>query len=72
MAEKPFIRVKDKRTRHMYDVHEQAFDPEIHEELKRFPRSATARDAKPAVLRAAKPRARREKPAATPPSGDDA
>lgn len=45
MADKPFMRVKDKSTKHEYDVHEQAFDPERHTELKRkdYPRSATPR-----------------------------
>lgn len=43
MAETPFIRVRDKRTKHEFDVHEQAFDKEIHEELKEFPRVSRAR-----------------------------
>lgn len=39
MADKPFIRVKDKNTKHEYDIHRQAFKPEKHEALdeKRYP-----------------------------------
>ena len=47
-----FIRVRDKRTRHQFDVSEQAFNPEIHEEIKRVPRSKVPRPAKPMVKRA--------------------
>ena len=50
MAEKVFVRVKDRRTKHVYDVHITQLDDEIHEELKRFPRTSRARDAKPFIL----------------------
>jgi hypothetical protein len=54
-AERPFIRVKDKTTKHEYDVHEQAFDPEAHEVLKRFEPVARPRRPKHHVnLRSAK------------------
>lgn len=49
MAEKVFVRVKDKRTGHEFDVHAQALDSDIHEELKRFPRVSVARPAKTRV-----------------------
>lgn len=42
-----FVRVRDKATRHQYDVWETSVNPEVHEVLKRFPPSRTARPAKP-------------------------
>ena len=46
---KPFVRVRDKRTGHQYDVHRDAFNPDHHERLKRVPDSWAPRRAKPRV-----------------------
>lgn len=47
MAEKPFIRVRNKATGHEYDVHEQALNEDRHEVVEGVPRSTTARPPKP-------------------------
>lgn len=44
-----FIRVRDKSTRHQFDVAEASFNPEKHEKIARFAPSKTARPAKPHV-----------------------
>ena len=43
MAEKRFIRVRDKKTRHQYDISRDRFDPARHERVARVPDSHTAR-----------------------------
>lgn len=43
MPEKRFIRVRDKSTRHQYDIARERFDPERHERLTRVPDSWTPR-----------------------------
>ena len=53
-VEKPFIRVKDRKTRHVFDVHRQAFNPEKHEPVKDVPDSWAARPAVPHIKVSAK------------------
>jgi hypothetical protein len=43
MPEKRFIWVRDKSTRHQYDVLRSKFDPDRHERVARVPDSHTAR-----------------------------
>lgn len=59
-----FVRVRDKATRHQYDVAESAFDPEKHERLNRkdYPPSRTARPAKPHIKKLTAPRRDRPGP----------
>lgn len=42
-----YVRVKDKRTGHQYDVLEQSFDPEKHTKVARFPVVSRPRPPKP-------------------------
>lgn len=55
-----FVRVRDKATRHQYDVWETSVRPEAHEVMPRFEPSRTARPAKPYV-----PKGRTKKPTAS-------
>lgn len=50
--QKAFIRVKDKSTKHQYDIHRSRFDSERHELVKRVPDSHFARPPKTFVGRA--------------------
>lgn len=43
MPEKRFIRVRDKQTRHQYDIVRDRFDPERHERVARVSDSHTPR-----------------------------
>lgn len=43
MPEKRFIRVRDKSTKHQYDIVRDRFDPEKHERVARVPDSHTPR-----------------------------
>lgn len=43
MAEKRFIWVRDKRTKHQYSIVRDRFDPERHERVARVPDSHTPR-----------------------------
>lgn len=53
-VEKPFIRVKDRKTRHVFDVHRQAFDTEKHELVKGVEDSWSSRPAVPHIKASAK------------------
>lgn len=48
---KPFVRVKDLRTGHQFDVKRERVDPEYHELVDRVPDSWHARPAKPNMKR---------------------
>ena len=48
-TQKPFIRVKDKRTGHQVDIHRDRFKSEYHERVDRVEDSWHARPAKPSV-----------------------
>lgn len=47
MAAFRYVRVKDKRTGHQYDVLEQLFDPDKHSRVSRYPVVSRPRPAKP-------------------------
>lgn len=70
MAEKPFIRVRDKRTKHVYDIARSAFDETKHVLVKRAGDAWSPRRAKHHIdLRAEKPSSEDQGTSPTEPDG---
>lgn len=44
-----FVRVKDKRTLHEFDIPVQSFDPEKHSKVARYPETTRPRRPKPNI-----------------------
>lgn len=68
MADKPFMRVKDKRTKHEYDIHRDRFDDTKHDRVKDDKGANAARAAKPYVPASSGTAAKTKAAAASPKS----